>query len=104
MCKVLAVHVNEWSNDIIRKFLEKIFFDYAIDVPSLVFVLVFILFILTGFAETTVWYMLFIPVTFVMIIAMYIVNFMSSGTEKSVADKLNIADTTNVDEVGIYLM
>lgn len=102
VCKVLAVHINEWSSDIPRKFLEKIFFDYAVDVPSLIFVLFFILFILTGFAETTVWYTLFIPIAFVMIAAMYIVNFINSDTEKSIADKLSIHDIAGVDEV-IYL-
>lgn len=82
--------------------MEKIFFDYAIDVPSLIFVLFFILFILTGFAETTVWYTLFIPIAFVMIAAMYIVNFINSDAEKSVADKLSVHDITGVDEV-IYI-
>ena len=95
--------MNEWSSDVPRKFLEKIFFDYATDVPSLIFVLFFILFILTGFAETTIWYILFIPLAFVMIAAMYLMNFINSDTERPVADKLSFGDITGVDEVSSRL-
>lgn len=99
VCKVLAAHVNEWSNDTPRKFLEKMFFDYAKDMPSLAFVVVFILFVLTGFAETTIWYMLSIPIAFVMISSMYIIGCIVSNPERTVISALSLGNIRRIDEV-----
>lgn len=104
ICKVLTAHVNDWSNDIPRKFLESIFKDYAKDVPCLVFVLIFVLFILTGFAETTAWYVLFVPITFVMVAAMYIIGCIISNSENTVADVLSFDNIEDVDQVNCVLV
>lgn len=99
ICKILTVHVNDWSDDIPRKFLERVFYDYAKDVPSLIFVLIFILFILTGFGETLVWFAFFVPVAFGLIAALYIIGCIMDNSERSSVDTLKLEDIKGIDEV-----
>lgn len=100
ICKVLTTHVNNWTDDVLRKFLEDIFHDYAKDVPSLIFVLIFVLFVLTGFGETVIWYVVFIPMTFLMAIAVVVIGCTMSNKEFTLNDdNLIWSDIEGVDKV-----
>uniref|UniRef100_A0A2L2YB38 Cationic amino acid transporter n=1 Tax=Parasteatoda tepidariorum TaxID=114398 RepID=A0A2L2YB38_PARTP len=67
-CKILVLFVNHWTDNALLKTLEKTFSVYADAIPCIIFILAVSIFIFTGFGETAVWYIVFIPIGFLLLV------------------------------------
>ncbi|GBO28311.1 hypothetical protein AVEN_136410-1, partial [Araneus ventricosus] len=97
ICKVAAILVNQWTDHALEKLLENSPFTFPDSLPSIAFVLAFIIFILTGINETVAWFVFFIPVSFLLLLTSFAIT-RAANKEESFLYSDKLIGVRSVDE------
>ncbi|GFQ89027.1 uncharacterized protein TNCT_41531 [Trichonephila clavata] len=98
ICKLSAMLVDQWTNNALQKLLEQSFITHPDSLLSIAFALAFVLFVLTGLSETIVWFVLFIPVAFFLILTSFAIT-RASNKEESFLYSENMLEIRSVEEL-----
>ncbi|GFU78231.1 AA_permease domain-containing protein [Trichonephila clavipes] len=98
ICKLSAMLVDQWTNNALHKWLEQSFFTHPDSLLSIAFALAFVLFVLTGLSETIVWFVLFIPVAFFLILTSFAIT-RASNKEESFLYSEDMLEIRSVEEM-----
>ncbi|XP_035234099.1 probable cationic amino acid transporter [Stegodyphus dumicola] len=99
ICKVSAIFVNHWTENALQKLMENVLPLYIDSGLSVLFALVFTLFILTGLSETFVWYLVFIPVTFILMTTASALAYTTNSKVFSLSAYFQLEEVQNIPEI-----
>ncbi|XP_055953516.1 probable cationic amino acid transporter [Argiope bruennichi] len=98
ICKVAAILVDQWTDHALQKLLEHSPLTFPDSLPSIAFVLAFIIFVLTGINETVAWFVFFIPFSFILLLTSFAIT-RTANKEESFLYSDKLIGVRSVDEV-----
>lgn len=99
ICKILTFCLNQWTEYNFEKLLEHVFFSYAAEVPSALFILGFTFVILTGVVESTLWYYVLMPFLLMAVTVISVLAWIAEGENWAVMDKLQWDKLEDVEKL-----
>ncbi|KAG8188524.1 hypothetical protein JTE90_004763 [Oedothorax gibbosus] len=98
ICKSSALLVDQWTDNAVTNLLgQSSFLPYPDALPAFGFVLVCVLFVVTGLSDSLVWFVVFVPLAFVMaLVSFAVVRW--SGSEEKIETDMNWFGVESIDE------